>query len=288
VLELAVGVAAGVGIGDAIVHVIGAGAWQVSVVLLVSAMIGRFIDKGVLLTTQAGAQGIIIVLLPVSSGPAGRLVDALIGGGVALCVAALSPRDPRRRLALLGHEAFNALGETLTLLAKALREQRPDQARAALARGRASEPALEVFAESAANAHDVARVNARAMRHVGVIDRAIDQSVLADRAMRTVRVLARRAASLPEGAHDTDAFAQAITGFAVGVRDLATATGEGRDPDRARSELAGVAATLDPRALAPDDWQVQALVLLARSAVADTLEAAGAEPDDARSALPEL
>jgi uncharacterized membrane protein YgaE (UPF0421/DUF939 family) len=288
VLELAIGVALGVGIGDAIVHVIGAGAWQVAVVLLVSALIGRFIDKGVLLTTQAGVQGVIIVLLPPTTGPTGRLYDALVGGGVALCVAMLSPRDPRRRLALLGHEAFNALAETLSLLAAGLRDGRADQSRAALARGRAAEPALDEFGDSASNARDLARVNARARRHVGVIDRAVEQAVLADRVMRTVRVLARRTSALTPGDHETEPFARTMTEFAVGMRDLSSATGAGRDAVRARSELLEVAGSLDPRALAPGDWEVQALVLLARSAVVDALEAAGAAPDVARAALPEL
>jgi uncharacterized membrane protein YgaE (UPF0421/DUF939 family) len=290
VLELAIGVTIGIGIGDAIVHVIGSGAWQVAVVLVVSAVIARFIDAGILLTTQAGVQAVIIVLLPPSGsgGPASRLVDALVGGGVALAVAMLSPRDPRRRLALLGREGFNAVAETLTLLASGLRDRRPDASRAALVRGRAAEPALEAWHEAASNARDLARVNARAWRYVAVIDHASDQSVLTDRVMRTVRVLARRAAALTEGEHATEGFAQTVARFAVGMRDLSAATGEGRDPARARAELVHVAATLDPRSLAPDDWETQALVLLARSAVVDALEAAGADPDDARAALPEL
>ena len=77
VAELAVGVAIGVGLGDLVAHVIGHGIWQISLVLFASAMLARFIDRGVLLTTQAGVQAIVIVALPATSGgPFGRWVDA--------------------------------------------------------------------------------------------------------------------------------------------------------------------------------------------------------------------
>ncbi|WP_217617424.1 FUSC family protein, partial [Cellulomonas sp. GbtcB1] len=46
VAELAVGVAIGVGLGDLVVHVSGTGAWQVAFVLLVAALIARFLDRG--------------------------------------------------------------------------------------------------------------------------------------------------------------------------------------------------------------------------------------------------
>ena len=289
VLELAIGVALGVGIGDAIVHVIGSGAWQVAVVLVVSALVARFIDAGILLTTQAGVQAVVIVLLPPSGtgGPASRFVDALVGGAIALLVAVLWPRDPRRRLALLGREALGALAETLTMLAEGLAHGRADEARAALARGRAAEPALELWQTSAGDARELARVNSQGRRHLDVIDRSTEQAVLTDRVMRTVRVLARRTAALT-GEHDTGGLADVVSRFAVAVRDLSAAVGEGRDPARAREGLRAAAALVDPRELAHDDWEVASLALLVRSALVDALEAAGEDPAAARDALPTL
>ena len=64
VAELAVGVAIGVGLGDLLVHLIGNGAWQVAVVLFVAAILARFLDRGGMLTTQAGVQALVIVGLP--------------------------------------------------------------------------------------------------------------------------------------------------------------------------------------------------------------------------------
>ncbi|NMM30259.1 MAG: hypothetical protein HHJ10_04250 [Cellulomonas sp.] len=62
----------------------------------------------------------------------------------------------------------------------------------------------------------------------------------------------------------------------------------GATPTQARSELWAVARSLDPFVLAPDDWQVQSLVLLLRSLAVDLLEAAGVSPEEARAALPEF
>jgi len=102
-----------------------------------------------------------------------------------------------------------------------------------------------------------------------------------------VRVLARRAAALT-GEHDTGGLADVVSRFAVAVRDLSAAVGEGRDPARAREGLRAAAALVDPRELAPDDWEVASLALLVRSALVDALEAAGEDPAAARDALPTL
>jgi hypothetical protein len=124
VAELAIGVAMGVGLGDLVVHVIGSGWWQVAVVLTVSALLARFIDRGPLLATQAGVQAIVIVGLPAlgaSGGPLGRWTDALVGGLVALAVAALTPTDPRRRPRSQARVAVDELARMLHVLARGLR-----------------------------------------------------------------------------------------------------------------------------------------------------------------------
>ncbi|TGJ94602.1 hypothetical protein DLJ96_18835, partial [Actinotalea fermentans ATCC 43279 = JCM 9966 = DSM 3133] len=76
--------------------------------------------------------------------------------------------------------------------------------------------------------------------------------------------------------------------FAAGTRVLAEAIGAGRDPSTAREILADTAAAADPRTVGAGDWQVQSLVMLLRSPIVDTLEAAGMSPEDARAALHEL
>lgn len=286
VAELAIAVGLGVGAGDLVVHWIGTGWWQIGLVLLVAAMVGRILGPGAMLTMQAGTQAIVIVGLPAASGgPLGRWTDALVGGAFALLVAVLSPSDMRRRPRALAVQATTELAETLELIARGMRTHDAHALASALVRGRASEPVLAEWLTSARSAVELARVSVgRPWREE--LARLESQAVLVERAMRTVRVLARRTPPVVE--EDLGAVADLTDRFAAGVRLLTNAVGSGSDPAPARRLLLDVAAETDPRIVGAGDWHVQALVLLLRSPVVDTLEAAGASADDARAALPEL
>ena len=288
VSEMAVGVAVGIGMGDLLVHLIGSGWWQLCLVLFLSAVAARFIDRGPLLVMQAGVQAIIVVGLPsVSGGLLGRWTDALIGGAVALLVALLTPGDTRRRPRALAERAVTELAETLETLTRGLRSRDVDDVRAALVRGRASEPVLAEWQEAARGARELARISVGRV-HRAELARLEDQAVLIDRTMRSVRVLARRVLPVLEGEHDVGPVAGLVEGFASGVRQLASDVGSGADGTRGRDVLIAVAARVDPRTVGEGDWQVQSLVMLLRSPVVDALEAAGASPGEARDALPEL
>lgn len=289
VAELAVGVAVGVALGDLVVRLIGSGVWQMSLVLLVAALVGRFIGRGPLLTTQAGVQAIVIVGLPVTAGtPVGRFVDALIGGGVALAVALLTPADPRRHPRTLAGAAVRELAGLLHRLARGLRTGDVEAVEGALLVGRASQPALDEWRESARSAADLVRLAPAHRRHRPGLERLVDESVLVDRAMRNARVLARRSRRLVAEGHDGSGLGEAVDAVAWATDELAIAIARGEDARAARDRLLAVARTLDPHALVPDDWEAQAMVLLLRSLVVDLLEASGAQPGAAREALPEL
>jgi uncharacterized membrane protein YgaE (UPF0421/DUF939 family) len=292
VLEVAVGVAVGVGLGDVVVHVIGSGWWQVAVVLAVSALLARFIDRGVMLTTQAGVQSVVIVALPAAQagGPLGRWTDALVGGAVALAVAVLTPGDPRRRPRHLGAEATTELAQVLDVLARGLRARDRADLEAALVTGRASESALDEWRSASSSARELARMTAAGRRHRDELGDLERQAVLVDRAMRSVRVLARRALPVSGTAetHDLGPVADLVAGFAAGTRVLAEAIDGGRDPAVAREVLVETARIANPHVVGAGDWQVQSLVVLLRSPLVDVLEAAGATPAEARAALPEL
>ncbi len=294
VAELAVGVALGVALGDVVVHVIGTGAWQVAAVLVVSAFIARFIDRGPMLTTQAGVQSIVIVGLPTvaaSGGPVGRWTDAVVGGLVALAVAALIPRDVRRRPRAQGRTAVEELAAMLGVLARGMRTHQSSDIEDALMRGRATEPALAEWQDACAAARDLARVSPAARRHRTELQWLNRSAVRTDRAVRNARVLARRTKATlgtPEHGHDLSTVADIVQRTALAAEDLAAALGSGSEPVRASTTLLVLAEELDPFTLAPDDWQVQSLVLLIRSLVVDLLEASGVDSAQAHEALPEI
>lgn len=291
VAELAVGVSIGVGLGEALVHVIGTGAWQVAVVLAVAALIARFIDRGPMLTTQAGVQAVVIVGLPAvgaSGGPVVRWTDALVGGAVALAVAALTSSDVRRRPRAQGRTAVEEVAGMLAALARGMRDRSAADLEDALARGRASEPALAEWQDACAAARDLTRVSPAARRHRTELVWISRSAVLVDRAMRNARVLARRATATCTEDHDLAAVAAVVARVARSADDLAGDLGGGHEPVRPATELLQLSEELDPFVLAPDDWQVQALVLLLRSLVVDLAEASGVDAAQARAGLPEI
>jgi hypothetical protein len=169
-----------------------------------------------------------------------------------------------------------------------LREHDADELAAALVRGRASEPVLADWYDTARHAAEIARVSVNRV-HRAEIRRLASQAVLVDRAMRSVRVLARRAPTAARsGAQELEELAALVERYASAVRSLAAALTAGAGTDKARDELAAVAADADPRVVGEGQWQVQSLVLLLRSPIVDTLEAAGLSPGEARDALPEI
>lgn len=291
VAELAIGVALGVGLGDLLVHVIGSGWWQVAVVLAVAAFVGRFIDRGVLLTTQAGVQAIVLVGLPagvLSGGPIGRWTDALVGGAVALVVATLGSTDPRRRPRELARNAMHEVGAMLRSLSVALRSDDPAGAEESLVRGRAAEPALAEWRTGAASAVDIARVSPGWIRYRGELVALQEAGAKADHAMRNARVLARRAVAVLGAGRELTSLAGIIEDLADASVEIAVSLGTDRSLDRAGTDLLAIAECMDPFALAPQDWQAQSLVLLLRSLVTDLMEVAGVSPQAARDALPEF
>ena len=291
VAELAVGVAVGVALGDLLVHVIGTGWWQIALVLMVAASVGRFLDRGGMFTTQAGVQAIVVVGLPASvasGGALGRWTDALVGGAVAVAVAALTPGDPRRLPRSAARTALSGLAASLHLLVRGLRQGEADAIEDSLVRARSAQPAFDEWREVAVGSRDMARVSPRWLRYRDELTWLQAAAAMGDRALRNARVIARRSITLSSGDHDLAGLADVVEELAVATTRLAEAIGAGTRQDRARATLADLARRMDPFRLAPGDWQVQSVVLLLRSLVVDLLEVAGTDAAEARTLLPDI
>jgi uncharacterized membrane protein YgaE (UPF0421/DUF939 family) len=291
VAELAIGVAIGVALGDVLVHVIGSGWWQIAVVLMAAVALGRFLDRGGMLATQAGVQSIVVVGLPAAvatGGPLGRWTDALVGGAVAVGVAALTPGDPRRAPRGTARVALLDLATTLRQLVRGLRAADDDEVEHALLRGRSSQASFDEWRDVSVAARDMARVSPRWLHYRDELTALQAAAASGDRALRNARVIARRSVPLSAGSHDLDGLARTIGELANATERLAEALGAGAPLDRSRAALEDLARRMDPFDLADGDWQVQSVVLLLRSLVVDLLEVAGADPADARALLPEI
>jgi hypothetical protein len=122
-IEMMLGVALGILLGAALVAVAGTGAWQLVVATAVALLVATGAGVSPVIRIQAAASAILVVALhrPGTNLATQRLVDALIGGGVAIVLARLLfPVDP---FALVRGEATKlraALADALDELAGAL------------------------------------------------------------------------------------------------------------------------------------------------------------------------
>lgn len=301
VLEVAIGCTFGVLIGDMLVHVFGQG-WSVAVVVLfLSIMLARFLDSGPTFAMQMGLQALLVVLLPAPTdsplGPFTRSADAVVGGATALAIALLTPKDPRmeplREIRGVTDELTRALRET----ASAVRSSDSREAWHALIRSRGIQPKINDVTSALAAARELTRYSPAHRRHRSYMRRLERTADKLDLAVRSLRVMVRRAVSTidhatlsDEGmqslAHLLDELADASMLLSRAVRE--TGPGFDRGMNAAQKSLAAAAAQLHPRRLNIDDLEGETLVLLLRTMVVDLLEATGLDHDDADTQLPDL
>jgi uncharacterized membrane protein YgaE (UPF0421/DUF939 family) len=136
-IRVVAGVVLGIGIGAAVVSVGGHGPIEIIVASAVALAIGTAIGANPVTTVQAAASAILIVALhrPGQNLAVQRLVDALIGGGLAVLLArVLFPVDPiamvRREFVRLRED----IADVFDLVARALRGGERAPAQEALAR----------------------------------------------------------------------------------------------------------------------------------------------------------
>lgn len=299
VLEVAVGCTLGIAVGDLLLGVIGAGIWQAAVVLFVSIMLARFLDGGVIFTTQLGLQSLLVVLLPApDGGPFTRSLDAIVGGCVALLITVLVPRDPRREPQ---HDIRGLLGELSRVLresADAVSDSNSTGAWHALVRARNCQPRIDALRTSMRSSNEIARLAPVYRRHREELEDLNQALDFLDLAVRNSRVFARRLVSVINNAALSDEAIGALDGLlndtADGVDSLGLALSQ-REPGsretyarRARNQLAAVAGRLHPRMLGIHRLEGEAMILLFRPLVVDLLEATGLEHDESRDFMPEL
>jgi len=95
--EIGLGVALGIGVADLIVLLIGTGAWQLGIVVLLAMTGAVLAGGGILMINQAAISGALVVTLSQADGFSGvRFLDALLGSAIALLANALIPSNPLR------------------------------------------------------------------------------------------------------------------------------------------------------------------------------------------------
>jgi hypothetical protein len=247
VAEMMVGVSVGLLVGDLLVSVIGSGAWQISLVVLLAMSVAVFADGATLLIAQAGSSAVLVATLLPPGGSAGT-----------------DPVGPVRRQArLLLDELSAVLDET----AEALRTRDAESAAAALRRARASQPMVDGVRGALRGGHEATTVAPILRRRRRVLAKFTELAERADYAMRNARVLARRTfTALTDDEPAAPELADLIDRLATAVQSLTSELG--RDGERARAREPVLEVVADARELAqrwapgPSEVVIMAQVLM--------------------------
>ncbi|HEX5497334.1 MAG TPA: FUSC family protein, partial [Mycobacteriales bacterium] len=283
VIELVLGVALGVFVGDVLVGVTGHGLWQLALIVSVSMIVAIVLGGGPTLTLQAGATGIIIATVtPVSDLLFSRVFDVLIGAAVGIAVSTvLLPLNPMVVTRRAAGRVLTDLARALADLGEALRIRSDASVQSAAERVRAVEAPLSEFTRTIGIAAETARLAPFRWRSRGRVQPYLLLAERMHHVVRNLRVLTRRSRSLlgqeepvPPGVPD------ALDGLAGAVRLLLGDLLAERDPERARTELRQAARmTAD----VPGGMTISAQVIVAqvRSTTVDLLRACGLSYADA-------
>ena len=93
--ELIVGASAGVGVGALLISTIGAGPWQIAVVVALATSAAVLLNGRAVINVQAGVSAVLVATLYVPGDTSGfdRLSDGLIGAAIGLAIDAVFVRS---------------------------------------------------------------------------------------------------------------------------------------------------------------------------------------------------
>jgi uncharacterized membrane protein YgaE (UPF0421/DUF939 family) len=280
-VELIGGVVIGIGVADLLVRVIGSGPAQIGVMVLLAMSAAVLVGGGPLLVTEAAVSAILLVVLePTTAGLApSRVIEAVIGGAVALGVSALAfPPDPRLAVGRCAQGIFGALGHSLENLSAALADRDAARAGAALDEAREIDGAVRELDEALAIGHETARFSLWRGSSLGELERYNSSARHIDFAVRNTRVLARHVLRyIRAGGATSDELTDALRELSLAVWALAA---ELDDPARARDEVRTHATRAAGQAVrtfeSQRDLGVAEIVAQVRSVAIDLMRAAEA------------
>jgi uncharacterized membrane protein YgaE (UPF0421/DUF939 family) len=288
-VELGIGVAVGIAVGDLLISITGVGAWQLALVVMLAICVGLLVGRGQLLVNQAAVSAALVATLqPPSSGITfARFVDALIGGAVALVVnGVVLPVNPQHLVRRAARPVLDELAATLDDVGRALTARDRELAEAALERARRIDVLSGRFADAVSTGHEATRFAPQRRRYRGTMDSWSEMARSIDFAVRNVRVLARgaiRALRLDENVPED--VVTALRDLAEAVRAVDAALGEGGSLEAVREPALRAAARASLVLETTTNMSVSVIVGQIRSTATDLLTGTGLEPDEAADAV---
>lgn len=287
VLEVTVGVAVGVLIGDVLVAGIGTGAWQLSLIVLLAMTTAILLDAGILFVTQAAVQSIVVaVLLPGTNGAFLRWTDALIGGGVALVAAMVVPAAPLRRPREQAAAVARKIAALLRAASDVMIDGEVDPALALLADARATDRMIRELQAAASEGMSVVTSSPFRARHREPLRRMIELVDPLDRALRSTRVLVRQTSVAAYRRRRVPAsYAMLAADLGAAAEAIADELAANRMPSQSQAPVlaVGLATAHVERS---EVLTAEAILAQLRAIVADLLMVTGMGQLEASDALP--
>ncbi|MEH1056301.1 FUSC family protein [Micromonospora sp. CPCC 206171] len=284
-VELIIGVAVGVFLGDLLIYFLGTGGWQLGLVVTSAILLTIFFGASVAIVIQAAATAVLIVTLSPSTQnlEIPRFIDAFIGGGIALLVTAiLLPLNPLRVINRAARPALDLLAAQLDITAEALRNRDRASAQRALERLRENKEELANFSEAIEGAKETSTLSPARWHRRSELTHYAEAADPIDRAMRNSGTLIRRAVTMIEDEEPVpDPLPDAAGHLAEAVRLLRHEFAVGEEPEKAR-ERSLRAVSEAGRAYAEGvGFSGSVVVAQVRTTASDLLVASGIDQDEA-------
>jgi hypothetical protein len=295
-LELTLAVAFGVAMADLLLSVVGVGAVQAGVFVVLAMGLAVFLGGGELGVKEAAISAVIIMFTytPSAAGfPFDRFLEALIGGGTALLINALLPVNPERMVEDAAYPVFAESAAVLEEVADALEDGDARRVQRAYVKAREIDARVSGLKEAVAAGRETARLAPPRRRSLGHMDLYASAADQIDLTVRDVRALARAALSVvqPEDP-PPDRLLAAIRGLARATEALAAYLQTSVDPPdetrRLALEAASEASTLlEEHEELASNLGVNALVDQIHSSAVDLIGGTGMDRSEALQALEE-
>ncbi|MGV0434786.1 FUSC family protein [Corynebacterium ureicelerivorans] len=295
-VDMALGCILGVLVGDLIFYRLGDGGWQIAVIVAGSLLIASFFSSSVLVNNQAAIGAILIAtIMPPGAEVTGidRTIDAIIGCVVAMATIALIPQAPMQSARAEVSKVLGIMSSVLDDVADGMRDHNPDVIDEALELIRGTQTGIDDLAAAIKAGQETSLVSPflwGTRRYINSLARVIPP---VDNAVRTTRVLARRARVLaddndsatPAQIELLDSLSQVCLELSE-VYDVNSRVAQATVIPQCVNELraAGQKAGMD---LIPENGVLSAYAILAqtRSLIVDLLMVCGMSHESALAAL---
>jgi uncharacterized membrane protein YgaE (UPF0421/DUF939 family) len=223
-LQLVGGVVLGITVATLLISVIGTGAWQIGVLVILAMTAATVVGGGEVLVVESAVSAILLVALDPGAADGfspTRIAEGAIGGAVALAVSSvLFPPDPALAPGRAAQAVFVELGRALERIAAALDARDAGAAERALIDARGIDEMVREIEEEVSTGRETAKYTPPRRSSRVLLERYARSIPQVDYAIRNTRVLARHVVSLVREGEDVP------EGLSAAVRDLSSSVWE--------------------------------------------------------------